>query len=121
MFGSTPRRQALLQGLEQMLRMLAQANCATLLLDGSFVTSKALPGDFDLCFDEAGLDWSRLDPVLFDMRHGRAAHKAKYRGEAFPASASADAMGTTFRDFFQQRAGVPKGIVRINLGGSAVP
>jgi hypothetical protein len=58
---------------------------------------------------------SRLDPVLLDFSNGRRAQKAKYGGESFPAGAMADTLGTTYRAFFQQKFGVSKGIVRINL------
>ncbi len=33
----------------------------------------------------------------------------------FPADAPADTQGSTYRQFFQQRYGVAKGIVRIDL------
>ena len=47
---------------------------------------------------------------------GRAAMKAKYGGELFPASSSA-APGVAFRDFFRtDRDGIEKGVVLIDLG-----
>lgn len=63
-----------------------------------------------------GVDPERLDPILLDFSNGRAAMKSKYLGELFPATSSAEP-GVLFRDFFQSdRNGVPKGIVRIDLG-----
>jgi hypothetical protein len=62
------------------------------------------------------VDPNRLDPVLLDFSNGRAAMKAKYGGEFFPASAMAVA-GVLYRDFFQRdRNGVPKGVLQIDLG-----
>ena len=58
-------------------------------LDGSFVTAKPVPGDYDGAWETEGVDPGRLDPVLLDFRNGRAAMKAKYLGDLFPASALA--------------------------------
>ena len=65
--------------------------------------------------DGAGLP-DRLDPVLLDFSNRRAAMKAKYLGDLFPASAFA-APGVLYRDFFRtDRNGVEKGVVLIDLG-----
>lgn len=72
--------------------------------------------DYDAAWEPRGVDPFRLDPVLLDFNNARAAMKAKYRGELFPASWPA-AAGILYRDFFQRdRNGVPKGVVQINLG-----
>ena len=47
-----------------------------------------IPGDFDGCWEEAGIDFDLLDPVLLTFDPGRASQKAKYGGELFPASIS---------------------------------
>ena len=49
-------------------------------LDGSFVTSKQVPNDFDACWDEIGVNMSLIDPVLLKFDRVRAAQKAKFRG-----------------------------------------
>ena len=86
------------------------------LLDGSFVSAKALPADYDAAWETAGVDPDRLDPVLLDFDNRRAAMKAKYLGDLFPASAFA-APGVVYRDFFgTDRNGVDKGVVLIDLG-----
>lgn len=115
-FGTNAHRLTLLNGLLEALRNLAGAGCRWVLLDGSFVTQKALPNDYDGAWETIGVDPTRLDPVLLDFSNGRAAMKARYGGELFPASAIA-AAGVLFRDFFQKdRSGVRKGIVQIDLG-----
>ena len=54
--------------------------------------------------------------VLLDFSNRRAAMKAKYLGDLFPASAFA-APGVLYRDFFRtDRNGVEKGVVLIDLG-----
>ena len=54
--------------------------------------------------------------MLLSFANRRAAMKAKYGGELFPASFPA-APGLTYRDFFLgDKNGLPKGVVRIDLG-----
>jgi hypothetical protein len=117
-FGKTPWRLELLEGLKRALDSLERAGCVMAYIDGSFVTSKEVPGDFDGCWEAAGVDPDELDPVLLEFDNLRAAQKVKFRGELFPAELEADAHGTSFLDFFQKdRDGNPKGILAIGLGG----
>lgn len=117
-FGTTPRRQELLKGLRSAIDSLSKAGCQTIYIDGSFVTKKENPNDFDGCWDIEGVDAELLDPILLDLNPKREKQKAKYRGELFPASFLADAEGKTYLAFFQiDRNGNPKGIVAIDLGG----
>lgn len=114
--GWNPRRKALLGGLSAALIPLRSAGCTKVYLDGSFVTAKDFPGDYDAAWDPSGVDRDLLmliEPVFFDFNHKRAAQKAKYLGEFFPSNAPANLVGTTFYDFFQKdkETGLPKGIV----------
>jgi hypothetical protein len=116
-FGSTPGRLRLLAGLKTVLDALRMAGCPRAYIDGSFVTAKAAPADFDACWETDGVDPNRLDPVLLTFDQGRRAQKAKFGGELFPADWPAEPSGTTFLNFFQRdRNGEPKGIVAIDLG-----
>ena len=115
-FDGNSHRARLMGGLLAACRNLAAAGCGELLLDGSFVSANALPGDYDAAWETAGVDPGRLDPVLLDFSNRRAAMKAKYLGDLFPASALA-APGVLYRDFFRtDRNGVEKGVVLIDLG-----
>ena len=98
---------------------LESAGCRTVYLNGSFVTRKAMPNDFDACWEETGVDPTALDPVLLTFDPGRVAQKAKFLGELFPASIIADTNGLSFLEFFQtdKETGRPKGILAIDLGG----
>ena len=103
-------------GLSPASRNLAAAGCRALLLDGSFVTAKPVPGDYDGAWETEGVDPGRLDPVLLDFRDGLATMKAKYFGDLFPSSTMAEP-GMPFRDFFRtDRDGVAKGVVLVELG-----
>ena len=105
-------RRELLVGLRLALLELRAAGCTRVFLDGSFVTAKQRPGDFDACWDTEGVDFDRLDPVLLTFDRGRATQKAKYGGELFLADAQAEPVGTLFREFFKvDRDGNPKEIV----------
>ncbi len=115
-FARNSHRARLMGGLLAACRNLAAARCGELLLDGSFVTAKSRPGDYDGAWETVGVDPDRVDPVLLDVSNRRAAMKAKYLGDLFPASAIA-APGVLYRDFFKtDRNGVEKGIVLIDLG-----
>src|SRR5690349_16061501 len=114
-FGGSPHRAALLQGLRSALQMFARAGCTAVYLNGSFVTAKPTPEDFDACWDSTGVDVPLLDLVIFDFTNGRAAQKAKYLGEFFRAERRESSSGSLFLEFFQvdKNSGKPKGIVAI--------
>ena len=116
-FGRTPHRQRLLSGLKKALEVLHAAACRAVYLDGSFVTSKARPRDFDACWDVVGVDTQLLDPVLLDFSNARAAQKARFGGELFPAQLPNGPSAKTFLEFFQidKQTGDPKGIIALDL------
>ena len=115
-FGANERRKAILAGLLRALRALKAAGCRRVFVDGSFVTSKEMPGDFDGCWDPADVDFDTLEPVLLDFAGHREAQKAMFEGELFIAVTPADALGTRFLEFFQlDRDGRSKGIVQLDL------
>ena len=118
-FGWTPQRRAFLSGLSAALDNLKQAGCRVAYIDGSFVTDKLAPNDYDACWEEDGVDLTALDPALLTFDPGRATQKSKYLGEFFPASDFANANGIPFVEFFQfdRDTEAPKGIVAIDLGG----
>lgn len=116
-FGSTAWRRELLAGLRDGLENLRDAGCRRAYIDGSFITAKETPGDFDGCWETAGVDAGLLDPVLLVFANARAAQKERFGGELFLAEAIAAPDGTRFLDYFQRDklTGEPKGIVAINL------
>ncbi len=115
-FGTNERRREILAGLQRALHALRAAGCRRVFIDGSFVTSQEIPGDFDGCWDPDGVDFEALDPVLLNFQGHREAQKARFEGEFFLATTGADGLGTRFLDFFQHdRNGRPKGIVQLEL------
>ena len=114
-FGWTRRRRALLDGLADAVESLAAAGCRRVWLNGSFVTAKDEPGDFDACWDTDGVDLDALDSELLDLSNKRVAQKARFGGELFPNVVEA-VSGLTFAEFFQnERDTSRKGIVVIDL------
>jgi hypothetical protein len=116
-FGTTAWRRELLAGLQEALESLRDAGCRRVYIDGSFVTAKEAPGDFDACWEIADVDPELLDPVLLTFANARADQKHRFHGELFPAESAADPHGTRFVDYFQRDklTGEPKGIVALNL------
>lgn len=115
-FGHTEHRRRLTEGLKSALDALRAAGCKRVYVDGSFVTAKVEPGDFDGCWEVDGVDPGKLDPVPLTFSNRRAAQKAKYRGELFLAGAGADPAGTRFLEFFQHdKDGNAKGIIALDL------
>ncbi|WP_323773610.1 DUF6932 family protein [Alcanivorax sp.] len=115
-FAYNPHRRKLFSGLYNAANALSVAGCKHLFLDGSYVTSKPKPGDFDGSWNPENVNPSLLDPVLLDFEDGRRNQKLKYLGELFPASADCGT-GRTFFEFFQleKHTGGPKGMIAIDL------
>jgi hypothetical protein len=105
------------------LTSLKRSGCKRVYIDGSFVTDKKVPGDFDACWDEDGVDLDLLlmiESTILTFDNWRAAQKVKYGGEFFPAHIMATA-DMDYISFFQiDRSGNPKGIVAIDLIGSTI-
>jgi hypothetical protein len=116
-YGTTAHRRRLLDGLMLALESLRDAGCTRVYINGSFVTAKNEPGDFDACWEAGGVDSRLLDPVLLDFSDRRRAQKARFSGELFPAEVPAEPTGTRFLDYFQQdkTTGARKGIVALEL------
>jgi hypothetical protein len=116
-FGQTAYRRSILAGFRDGIQQLKAAGCQSVYVDGSFVTAKPQPGDFDACWDVSGVDPNVLDPVFFDFSNHRAAQKARFLGEFFPAQLPEGGSGRTFLEFFQadKDSGDPKGIVALDL------
>jgi len=113
-FGSTPHRQELLAGLQEALSALARAGCLAVWLDGSFVTMKEEPNDYDGAWEIAGVDVSQLDEA-FRGEDSPAKTKAKYSGTLYPVSAIVELDWSVLLGFFQfDKAGDRRGIVALN-------
>lgn len=115
--GGIPWRNALLLGLQEALESLQWAGCRTAYVNGSFASTKAVPADYDACWEPAGVDFGAVDPALLDFTDGRRAQKERFRGEFFPSDMVLEPAGIRMLDFFQreQHSGKLKGIIEIDL------
>lgn len=121
-FTHNDHRGKIFDGFKKAISSLKQCGCKYVYLDGSFVTTKQLPSDFDACWEEEGVDIFALrviEPVLLEFSNNRAAQKAKFMGEFFPAKLAAENKHPhrVFLDFFQtdKNTGHTKGIIKIKL------
>lgn len=122
LFATNPWRRDLFFGLVDGSGKLVVAGCSTVFLDGSYVSGKPKPGDFDACWDPKGVDPTRLDPVFLNFKNGRAAQKAVFKGEFFPSSMICADVGKAFIEFMQQDrfTGKQKGILSISLSADPI-
>lgn len=121
-FAHNAHREKIFEGFKKAISSLKKCGCKYVYLDGSFVTTKELPSDFDACWEEDGVDIFALkviEPVLTEFSNNRAAQKAKFMGEFFPAKLAAENKHPfrAFLDFFQidKNTGSNKGIIKIKL------
>ena len=116
-FGWNLCRRRLLDGLQEGPAALGAVGCRTVWLNGSFVTAKEEPGDFDAVWSPVGVDRAQLRadaPELLDLSDHRGEQKRRFGGEFLP-NVVEGASGRQFADFFQtDRDGTSKGIVVID-------
>ncbi len=122
-FAINPSRKLLYDGLVKALDNLFESGCPQIFLDGSYVTAKPVPADYEVCWDMRFVNPVLLDKVFFDFDNHRQNQKDKYGGEFFPVQLREGMSGRPFLDFFQtdKFTGKPKGIVRLQnflKGGS---
>jgi hypothetical protein len=63
-FGWNSRRQQLIDGLAEALKCPADARCNRVLINGSLVTDKEEPVDFDVTWDPTGVNLEVRDEDL---------------------------------------------------------
>jgi hypothetical protein len=116
-FGTTRRRQRLLVGLKRVLLNLQQAGCQKVYLDGSFVTKKGKPNDYDGFWESEKVNPEKLDSILLDNSlEGCREQKKKYGGELLTADTRA-VNGQTIYGYYtiDVERGITKGIVCVEL------
>ncbi len=125
--GPSPKRKHLIKKLENVITILKQAKCKLLYIDGSFVTAKKRPGDFDVCWlRDADVDRGALPAeIRFSPNSINGINcKKKYGGDVFHTTRQvsvSDDVNTldtiSFLEFFQRdkETHKPKGIIVIKL------
>jgi len=118
-FAASVHRKHLFSGFKNGVIALRKAGCRKIFLDGSFITEKPIPADFDVCWDDRGMEPAKLDPVFRDFKKNRKQQKDRFYGEFFPISCVANGKHF-FSDFFQidKYTGNTKGIICIKFSKS---
>lgn len=117
-FGTNSRRNKMINGLELAMEQLKMAGCRTIYIDGSFITIKVTPGDFDACWDDEDVDMSYLqkNAKLLLTKYDRQSQKARYKGELYRSNEPVGDLGLNSLEFFQRdRMENKKGIIAIDL------
>ena len=116
-YGYNPGRAAILHLIKDWLTHMRHAGCRTAYIDGSFVSKKENPGDYDACWDATGVDANRLDRALLDQTAtGRQMIKQRLGGDIRPDMVCPPGSILPYLRFFQKdRDGNAKGVVRLNL------
>lgn len=119
---SNKRRQLLMKGLKEVLKLFKVADVSKVFVDGSFITDKEEPDDIDGCWSSIGVDETKLDPRFWDFEDvedfeiKRHEIKMEFGIDFFIAEIVEGGSGKPFPEFFQtNRDGEPKGIIQINL------
>ena len=116
-FGYTPKRTQMILSMEDAIASLKAAGCRTFYINGSFVTSKLDPRDFDCCWDrdDTDIDYLRKTAPIILKFHDSAAQKNKYKGEIYPSEQSVNESTISIEFFQRDRDQNRKGIIAINL------
>lgn len=119
-FGYTSHRKQLIEGLKMALNILKKYGCERVYIDGSFVTKKLVPGDWDGCYVCIGMNESKMrkeEPVFHNMAPPRQKQKDRFKGEMMPSDLIVGPNDQTILDYFKfdNRENIEKGIIELSL------
>lgn len=112
-FATNEKRKLIFEGFKKGVAELQIAGCKKIFLDGSFVSDKPEPGDFDACWEPIGINYSKLNPLFRDFEDSRKRQKEAFRGEFFPTNFLGDEEKDILEFFQIDRYGNRKGILQI--------
>ncbi|HEU4470715.1 MAG TPA: hypothetical protein VFR58_06520 [Flavisolibacter sp.] len=114
-YATSPHRVHLYNGLIAGLDNIFGSGCVQIYLNGSFITAKPKPKDYEVAWDPRFVNPASLDSLFLEFWRGTVEQARKYGGEYFPSHIIEAKSAKKFIDFFQQEkhTGQPKGIIRI--------
>ena len=119
-YGFNQRRLDLLNGLSNLIEDLKTCGCTILYIDGSFVTKKRNPGDYDACWREYDENHCLIKPGIsfrILLEGTKEEQRLKYGGDIRAAFTFADYNDNSYLEFFQRDKGdkSKKGILQLNI------
>lgn len=102
------RRVKLADSMQQFMNLLGFANCSEVRIGGSYVTSKATPGDFDGVWMVAGAD---RDKVPMELDYSIAAQPEIFGGSIVPEDHQYTDIGMMIAAIETSKKNEPVGIV----------
>ena len=112
------KRKILFEGLIRLIHKLGSIHCKVVYIDGSFVSSKQLPSDVDVCFECAEEHWEFAILMIGDFWKDQEKFQKEFGCNIFPSNLFTDGGGKLYYlDFFQRikNTDIPKGILKIKL------
>lgn len=119
-FCFTEIRKWLFEGLLIAIEHLRKVGCTTIYLDGSFVTKKRNPTDYDMCWDDTGfnlINVKKICPELLDPGWKNKKMLERYRGEVIPMNNTNPVTGINYFSLFtkDKENATTKGIIRVKI------
>ena len=113
-FAYNEHRAWLFAGFIDACRDLREFGCGRIYLGGSYVTSKEYPGDYDACWDPAGVS-DQVSPLLWDDSQ-KLEQNQRYRGDLL-VSAAGDGPECRHYQFLSKdkATGAIRGMIGIKL------
>jgi len=111
-FANNMHRKKLFEKLLKVLKILGDCSCTEVYLNGSFITLKSEPRDYDLCYEPTGIKGTDEFKQFLKTRDLR---KEKYLGDIFPRLPQPTYEIDHVEDWQTDRDGEIKGIIRIIL------
>lgn len=114
MFTGNEKRKELFKDFMRWAREMKEAGCETVYLDGSFITKKVNPGDFDACWEVFTPVKSPTESLLLSpSREGIEWRKKQFKGDIF---ARYDSFGDRVAHWQKdERTDELKGIIKLDL------
>lgn len=80
-FSTNAPRNRLFILLLEVLSIFRDCGCPEVYLDGSYVTAKVEPADYDLCYEPTGI---KATPNFYEFLTSKDTRKERYGGDIFP-------------------------------------
>lgn len=122
------RRKYIYGKFNGLIEIFKTIECSHIYIDGSYVTSKPVPNDIDVCWhmaeekDKRNFQLQTLFdhfPFLFNLQdiNNRKHNQREFCADVFPANSVEGGSKLMFKDFFQRdkETNHPKGIIIVNL------